>query len=334
MTADRSRSLPLPEYTMFRATVAALAAVSALVVLPGCAVGRGQSTVGQYVDDTAITTAVKALSWRPGCRCRPSASKTLNGTVMLAGFIKNATRARRIAGPLGQQGEGSPVGRRPDVMMNEGSPRRSAVPADRRAFAADFVRRMAAGAPRCWWRLRPPSAWTMARLALAGGLGEAGCPRPARPRTALAPRRGAVYGNCRWQLSLIGPLRYRRPTWRASRPVQPAAAANRRRKACRRAGRCMPAIWTCGCAGATCWPGVAASRCACEQVGISPHRRAAQREGRRPRELAARARRHCAARPRPAVQISTLWLREGRLAIDGRTLACRPTRCSRSTGAA
>ena len=44
-----------------RKTLIALAtAAAALVVLPGCAVTRGQSTVGEFVDDTAITTAVKA----------------------------------------------------------------------------------------------------------------------------------------------------------------------------------------------------------------------------------------------------------------------------------
>ena len=77
---------------MFRATVAALAAVSALVVLPGCAVSRGQSTVGQYVDDTAITTAVKARFVEAKSVDATAISvETLNGTVMLSGFAKNAT---------------------------------------------------------------------------------------------------------------------------------------------------------------------------------------------------------------------------------------------------
>jgi len=77
---------------MFRATVAALAAVSALVVLPGCAVSRGQSTVGQYVDDTAITTAVKARFVEAKSVDASAISvETLNGTVMLSGFAKSST---------------------------------------------------------------------------------------------------------------------------------------------------------------------------------------------------------------------------------------------------
>ena len=86
---------------MFRATVAALAAVSALVVLPGCAVSRGQSTVGQYVDDTAITTAVKARFVEAKSVDATAISvETLNGTVQLSGFAKSQAekdRAESIA---------------------------------------------------------------------------------------------------------------------------------------------------------------------------------------------------------------------------------------------
>ena len=65
---------------------------AALVVLPGCAVSRGQSTVGQYVDDTAITTAVKARFVEAKSVDATAISvETLNGTVMLSGFAKNAT---------------------------------------------------------------------------------------------------------------------------------------------------------------------------------------------------------------------------------------------------
>lgn len=63
---------------------------AALLTIQGCAVTRGQSTVGEFVDDTAITTAVKA---KMAADKRVAATSigvdTLNGTVMLSGFAKN-----------------------------------------------------------------------------------------------------------------------------------------------------------------------------------------------------------------------------------------------------
>jgi hyperosmotically inducible periplasmic protein len=73
---------------------ALLAGVSALVLLgaPGCAVTRGQQTVGAYVDDSAITTAVKArFVDSPLVDASAISVETLNGTVMLSGFAKNLT---------------------------------------------------------------------------------------------------------------------------------------------------------------------------------------------------------------------------------------------------
>ena len=43
-----------------RTTLAATLAALSLIAVSGCAVTRGQETVGAYVDDSAITTAVKA----------------------------------------------------------------------------------------------------------------------------------------------------------------------------------------------------------------------------------------------------------------------------------
>jgi osmotically-inducible protein OsmY len=65
--------------------------IAALVVASGCAVSRGQETVGAYVDDAAITTAVKSrlLDNREVAGTSISV-ETLNGTVMLSGFAKNA----------------------------------------------------------------------------------------------------------------------------------------------------------------------------------------------------------------------------------------------------
>lgn len=64
----------------------------ALLAASGCAVTRGQSSVGAYVDDAAITTAVKARYVdNPQVDATSIRVETLNGTVMLSGFAKNAT---------------------------------------------------------------------------------------------------------------------------------------------------------------------------------------------------------------------------------------------------
>jgi osmotically-inducible protein OsmY len=60
--------------------------------LPGCAVSRGQETVGAYIDDAAITTSVKARFFEDKNVAGSSISvETLNGTVMLSGFAKSAS---------------------------------------------------------------------------------------------------------------------------------------------------------------------------------------------------------------------------------------------------
>jgi len=71
--------------------VAAIAAV-AMLTAAGCAVTRGQETVGAYVDDAAITTSVKArFIDNKDVDAASVKVETLNGTVMLSGFAKNAT---------------------------------------------------------------------------------------------------------------------------------------------------------------------------------------------------------------------------------------------------
>ena len=73
-----------------RNQLATAAAVFALVVSAGCAVTRGQETVGAYVDDTAITSSVKArFVDNPNVDASSIKVETLNGTVMLSGFAKN-----------------------------------------------------------------------------------------------------------------------------------------------------------------------------------------------------------------------------------------------------
>jgi osmotically-inducible protein OsmY len=68
--------------------------VTALVLLTasGCAVQRGQESVGAYVDDTGITTMVKSRFVENKQVDAASISvETLKGTVVLSGFAKNAT---------------------------------------------------------------------------------------------------------------------------------------------------------------------------------------------------------------------------------------------------
>ena len=84
-----------------RTTLASAIAVIALVTASGCAVQRGQETVGAYVDDAAITTSVKAR-FVDNSTVDAGAIKveTLNGTVMLSGFAKSSierTTAEDIA---------------------------------------------------------------------------------------------------------------------------------------------------------------------------------------------------------------------------------------------
>lgn len=70
----------------------AFAALAGITIIgSGCAVGRGQETVGSYVDDAAITTAVKAKFAEDTTVSALAISvETLNGTVQLSGFAKSA----------------------------------------------------------------------------------------------------------------------------------------------------------------------------------------------------------------------------------------------------
>jgi hyperosmotically inducible periplasmic protein len=75
-----------------RTTLAATITAIVLLTATGCAVQRGQETVGAYVDDTGITTLVKSRFIENKQVDAASISvETLKGTVMLSGFAKNAT---------------------------------------------------------------------------------------------------------------------------------------------------------------------------------------------------------------------------------------------------
>jgi osmotically-inducible protein OsmY len=87
---------------MKKLRVIALAALTGITLLStGCAVVRGQETVGAYVDDAAITAAIKAKFVDDKIVSAGSISvETLNGIVQLSGFAKSAAeknQAEQIA---------------------------------------------------------------------------------------------------------------------------------------------------------------------------------------------------------------------------------------------
>ena len=71
------------------ALVAAAAAVT-LITATGCAVTRDQESVGAYIDDSALTTRVKAkFAADPSVSAMAIGVETLKGTVQLTGFAKS-----------------------------------------------------------------------------------------------------------------------------------------------------------------------------------------------------------------------------------------------------
>ncbi len=74
-----------------RSTLAIAQSILTLAAASGCAVSRGQESVGAYVDDAAITTAVKArMLDNPDVAGTSISVETMRGTVMLSGFAKSA----------------------------------------------------------------------------------------------------------------------------------------------------------------------------------------------------------------------------------------------------
>ena len=75
-----------------RTTIVTASAALVLLVASGCAVHRGQQSVGAYVDDSSITAAVKGkYVGNKDVDASSISVETLNGTVMLSGFAKNET---------------------------------------------------------------------------------------------------------------------------------------------------------------------------------------------------------------------------------------------------
>ena len=74
-----------------RTTLIAAMSAAVLLTATGCAVTRGQETVGAYIDDTGITTLVKSrFIENKQVDAAAISVETLNGTVMLSGFAKSS----------------------------------------------------------------------------------------------------------------------------------------------------------------------------------------------------------------------------------------------------
>jgi osmotically-inducible protein OsmY len=96
-----------------RTTLAIATTAIVMITATGCAVQRGQESVGAYVDDTGITTLVKSrFVENKQVDAGAISVETLKGTVMLSGFAKSATErstaesiARGVKGVTGVRNE-------------------------------------------------------------------------------------------------------------------------------------------------------------------------------------------------------------------------------------
>lgn len=85
---------------IIRHTLAAAITAIALLSVTGCAVTRNQESVGAYIDDSVITTAVKGrMVDNPSVDAAAISVETMKGTVMLSGFAKSAAE-RSVAESL------------------------------------------------------------------------------------------------------------------------------------------------------------------------------------------------------------------------------------------
>jgi hyperosmotically inducible periplasmic protein len=82
---------------MYKLIVSALIACGVLTQT-GCAITSGQSSTGQYVDDSAITARVKKrFAEDPQVAATRISVETLKGTVQLSGFATSEGERQRAA---------------------------------------------------------------------------------------------------------------------------------------------------------------------------------------------------------------------------------------------
>lgn len=76
---------------MIKRTLITAAMVASTLFVGGCASSREHSTVGQFVDDAAITTQIKArYAESPVVSALAIKVDTVNGNVQLSGFAKTS----------------------------------------------------------------------------------------------------------------------------------------------------------------------------------------------------------------------------------------------------
>jgi osmotically-inducible protein OsmY len=76
----------------------ALLVLLVLAVIAGCASTRTQESTGQYVDDSTITTKVKAdILGDPDLKSFQIGVETFKSTVQLSGFVNSAEMRNRAA---------------------------------------------------------------------------------------------------------------------------------------------------------------------------------------------------------------------------------------------
>lgn len=69
-----------------------------MAVIAGCAATRTQESTGQYVDDSTITTKVKAeILGDPALKVFEISVETFKGTVQLSGFVNSPEMRSRAA---------------------------------------------------------------------------------------------------------------------------------------------------------------------------------------------------------------------------------------------
>ena len=82
-----------------RTIFATALAASAIALASGCAITRSQETVAAYVDDSAITSTIKArMVEEKAVDAAAINVETLNGNVQLSGFAKDRLEKQTAEG--------------------------------------------------------------------------------------------------------------------------------------------------------------------------------------------------------------------------------------------
>jgi len=81
---------------MKKVLIASMLAIAGMATIAGCSVASKQSSVGNYVDDTTITTRVKTrFAEDPQVSVMRINVETLQGVVQLSGFATSSTEKSR-----------------------------------------------------------------------------------------------------------------------------------------------------------------------------------------------------------------------------------------------